>query len=70
METMEFLKEIKKAVANNEFYDWITTNYYKLDKEQLKEIILNLDYAIGICGCDSKEIEESMVEELIIREEA
>lgn len=32
--------------ANTSLYDYIASNYYKLSKEELKELILNLDYAI------------------------
>lgn len=32
--------------ANTSLYDYVATNYYKMSKEELKELILNLDYAI------------------------
>lgn len=31
---------------NTSLYDYIANNYYKMSKEELKELILNLDYAM------------------------
>lgn len=65
MEEKELLQEISEAVEYGDFYEWVANNYYKLDKEQLKEIILNLDYAIHTeREEDLKRIENKMVDEL------
>lgn len=32
--------------ANKTLYEFVASNYYKMDKEQLKELVLNLDYIL------------------------
>lgn len=47
-----FLKDLKHIRNDNKMnngvnvslYDYVASNYYKLSKEELKELILNLDY--------------------------
>ena len=35
---------IKEALENGTLYDFVANNYYLMSKEQLKELILNLDF--------------------------
>lgn len=67
---MEITKELKNVVEKGKdlkgqetsFYDYISANYYKLSKEQLKEIIINMDYAIYCRNEEmTKEIEKETV---------
>ena len=54
MENKDFIKELKEIIqdnkefkgANKSLYTFISSNYYNLSKEQLKELVLNLDYII------------------------
>lgn len=39
-------KQYLEALKNGDSYDFIAKNYYKFSKEELKDIILELDYAI------------------------
>ena len=41
----EVEKGLKEALQSGEFYDYIANHYYEFTKDQLKEIILNLDWA-------------------------
>lgn len=40
---IEFNNKLNKG-KNDNLYDYITNNYFKMNKEQLKEIIINLVY--------------------------
>ena len=42
------MKDLIKAVKSKKYslYDYISNNYYNLTKEELKEIIKEIDYAI------------------------
>lgn len=54
MENKDFLRELEKIKidnllnegANASLYEFVTNNYNDLSKEQLKELILNLDYVL------------------------
>ena len=54
MEDKDFLKELGKIRidnllnegANTSLYEFIANNYNNLTKEQLKELVLNLDYIL------------------------
>ena len=65
MRDEEFLKEVGGAIEQNKLYDWIAENYTRLTQTQLKELILNLDFAI-YTEAPGKEIniEYKMLEEL------
>lgn len=39
-------KQYLEALENADGYDFIAKNYYEFSKEELKDIILELDYAI------------------------
>lgn len=39
-------KQYLEALENADSYDFIAKNYYEFSKEELKDIILELDYAI------------------------
>ena len=52
MKNKDLINDLKFIEFNNKFnkgknislYDYITNNYFKMSKEQLKEIIINLVY--------------------------
>lgn len=54
MENKEFLKELGKIRIDNllnggentSLYEFVANNYNNLTKEQLKELVLNLDYIL------------------------
>lgn len=46
MSDEQFLQELREAVEGETFYNWVAANYYKFTQVQLKELILNLDYAL------------------------
>lgn len=54
MENKDFLKELGKIKIDNllnegrntSLYEFIANNYNNLTKEQLKELVLNLDYVL------------------------
>ena len=59
----ELQEELIQAIEEDCLYDWIASNYWKLSKEELKDIILELDYALYV-----HQIEDSViVAELISR---
>ncbi len=37
-------KELRKALHDGTFYDYVANHYYEMTKDQLKELILNLDW--------------------------
>lgn len=60
-------EEIIKAIRNDKLYDFIANNFYKMDKEQLRDIILELYYMIRydyVYGNDNDEkiLNENIVE--------
>lgn len=51
----DLLKEEKVSL-----YDYVASNYYKLDKEELKELLLNMIYVLFSYDndlCESLEVE-------------
>lgn len=41
------IREIKNAIENKKLFDWIANNYWRLSKEELKRICLELEYLRG-----------------------
>lgn len=56
-----------EAVNNDTSYDFIANNYMNFSKEQLKDIIIELMYAIHIESNDEKTILDSALDELTDR---
>ena len=57
------MEDLRKAVIENlekdTDYDFIANHYYKMDKDDLKDIILELLYGIydnEKCGVDAKDV--------------
>lgn len=46
MDKKNLLEQLKEAVSNHNIYDFIANNYWQMSKEELKDIILELDFAI------------------------
>ena len=46
MDKKNLLEQLKEAVSNHNIYDFIANNYWKMSKEELKDIILELDFTI------------------------
>lgn len=51
MDSIELIENLTEIKANNgnsgvSLYDFVASNYYNMTKEQLKELILNLDYIL------------------------
>jgi len=44
--TEKLLDEMRIAVKNDRFFDFIANKYYELDREDLKQIILEMDWFI------------------------
>jgi len=44
--TETLLKEMKQAVKEDKFFDFISDNYYRMEKEDLKQIIMEMDWFI------------------------
>lgn len=44
--TKTLLDEIRKAVRDDRFFDFIANNYYRMEKEDLKQIIMEMDWFI------------------------
>ena len=44
--TETLLKEMKQAVEENTFFDFISNNYHRMEREDLKQIIMELDWFI------------------------
>lgn len=42
--TLTLKEELKEAIINDTFYDFIANNYYKLSKEDLCDLLKNYDY--------------------------
>ena len=38
------MNSLKAAIRENKAYDWIANNYYKLSKEDLKDVALEIIY--------------------------
>ena len=51
------LKDIIKGIEENGVFEFIVNNYYKLSKEDLRDIAKELDYAI-YCYCSFEEYKE------------
>ena len=50
-------KLIKKALRKRTLYDFVAENYWNMTKEQLKELILNLDWVATADLTDAQEEE-------------
>lgn len=48
------MKELRESLKNGSFYDYIANNYYSMTKDQLKELILNLDWVATECMDDDE----------------
>lgn len=46
--TREQKKEVIKALREDTLFDYLANNYYKFDKEDLKDIAKELAYAISM----------------------
>jgi hypothetical protein len=59
-------EELKKAFAEGTLYDFIANNYYAFTKDELKELILNLDWVAteGMNDAQTKEFYKTVEEEL------
>jgi len=44
--TEKLLDEMRAAVKDDKFFDFIANKYYELDKEDLKQIIMEMDWFI------------------------
>lgn len=44
--TEKLLDEMRVAVRNDRFFDFIANKYYELDREDLKQIIIEMDWFI------------------------
>ena len=44
--TKTLLDEMRIAVRDDTFFDFIANNYYRMDKEDLKQIILEMDWFV------------------------
>ena len=45
---MEKRNEIIQAMKDNHLYDYVANNYYNFSKEELRDIILELDYLLFV----------------------
>lgn len=59
-------KELRKALHDGTFYDYVANHYYEMTKDQLKELILNLDWVATAHMNDNqiKEFYQNVEEEL------
>ena len=74
MKNKDLVNDLKFIEFNNKFnkgknislYDYITNNYFKMNKEQLKEIIINLVYNIReqLSKDEYLEIESNFINDL------
>lgn len=64
MESKQLVNELMESIENGGLYDYIANNYYKMSKEQLKEIILELDYAIYNRVSNYQDFEKQAIEEM------
>lgn len=44
--TKILLDKMRTAIKDNKFFDFIANNYYQMDKEDLKQIIMEMDWFI------------------------
>lgn len=44
--TEKLLDEMRVAVRDDKFFDFIANKYYELDREDLKQIIIEMDWFI------------------------
>lgn len=62
-------QEIRKAILDGNLYDYVADNYYSMSKEQLKELILNLDWvATRNLRCTEKDFYKELDQELADRD--
>lgn len=62
-------QEIRKAILDGNLYDYVADNYYSMSKEQLKELILNLDWvATRNLRCAEKDFYKELDQELADRD--
>lgn len=54
--------------TNTSFYDFISRNYYHFSKDELKELLINLDYAIYSRCSNYVDFEESAINDCLERE--
>ena len=58
-------KEILQAIKNNNLYGFIANNYYEIDKEKLKDIILELYFIVTEeFNINDKELNDKLIEYL------
>ena len=59
-------KELRKALHDGTFYDYVANHYYEMTKDQLKELILNLDWVAteNMNDNQAKEFYQNVEEEL------
>ncbi len=63
MNKEEIIKQLKKAIEEDGFYGWICDNGYLLSKDELIDIIKELDFSSYELGIDKK-VENMAIEEL------
>lgn len=49
--------EIMKAIEENRLYDYIANNYYKMSKEELKDVLLEAIWVSWVSSCGDEEVE-------------
>lgn len=57
MTGVDLLKDCLKACKDGRLYDFIANNYYRLGKDDLKDIILELIYTFDIDGTEAELLE-------------
>ena len=58
-------KEILQAIKDNKLYGFISNNYYEIDKEKLKDIILELYFIVTEeFNINDKELNDKLIEYL------
>ena len=63
MEKQEIIEQLKNAIKEDGFYGWICDNGYLLSKDELIDIIKELDFSSYELGIDKK-VENMAIEEL------
>lgn len=58
------MKELYEAIENNELYDYVSNNYYLMEKHELAEIIKELSFAMYQHGIKDNVILEELKEKL------
>lgn len=53
---MDAREEFLKSMVQDKSYDWIANNYTRLTKEELKDVVLELLYAIHTTAHTGKEM--------------